>query len=189
MYLRKIQVFEEGETKKKQKCLKKITPQRLKNIALFYLKRFETTVFSLRQVLYKRINDYAYQNKDFNKTEAYQWAEDILQDFVRYDYVNDERFAELKIRDYMAMGKSLRYIQAKLKEKGVSSDVIEKLFGELEYDEFESALNWAKKKHIGPFRGDEDSRLAHRQKDMAALARAGFSYDIIQKVFSSEDFF
>ena len=63
---------------KKAKVLRKITPQRLKNIALYYLKRFESSVENLRTVLQKRVNDYAYQNPEFNKYEAYEWIEEIL---------------------------------------------------------------------------------------------------------------
>ena len=50
-----------------KKMPKKITPQRLKNIALYYLKRFETSEYNLRSVLKRRIDDYAYWNKEFNK--------------------------------------------------------------------------------------------------------------------------
>ena len=53
---------EENIIQKKVKVLRKITPQRLKNIALYYLKRFESSVANLRSVLQRRVNDYAYQN-------------------------------------------------------------------------------------------------------------------------------
>ena len=59
----------------KKKNLKKITKQRLKNIALYYLKRFESSVENLRQVLKRRTNDYSYNNPDFDKNEAYIWIE------------------------------------------------------------------------------------------------------------------
>ena len=99
-----------------KKIPKKITPQRLKNIALYYLKRFETSEYNLRNVLKRRIDDYAYWNKEFNKKEAYQWLDELVDDFVRLGYVNDERFAEIKIRGYLGAGKSPRYILNKLKE-------------------------------------------------------------------------
>ena len=159
-------MFDEQEKTLKKKVLKKITQQRLKNIALYYLKRYETSVANLRQVLQKRVNDYAYQNKEFDKAQAFVWIEDIIADFCRFNYVNDERFAELKIKDYQAMGKSVRYIKNKLKEKGV----------------------FAKKKRIGRFRA-VDKQAEYKQKDMAALARAGFSYDIVCDVCQKEEDF
>ena len=62
----------------RRKPQKKITPQRLKNIGLYYLKRFESSVENLRIVLRRRIDAYARENPQWNKQEAYQWAEDVL---------------------------------------------------------------------------------------------------------------
>ena len=178
---------EENIIQKKVKVLRKITPQRLKNIALYYLKRFESSVANLRSVLQRRVNDYAYQNKEFDRGEAYQWIEDILADFQRYGYLNDSRYAEIKINDYMSAGKSVRYIKGKMREKGIDEEILSALLEDQEYDEFEAALKLAKKKHIGPFRKDEEARFENRQKDMGTLVRAGFSYDVVQRVVGYEE--
>ena len=177
---------EENIIQKKVKVLRKITPQRLKNIALYYLKRFESSVAILRSVLQRRVNDYAYQNKEFDRGEAYQWIEDILADFQRYGYLNDRRYAEIKIKDYMSAGKSVRYIKGKMREKGIDEEILSALLEDQEYDEFEAALKLAKKKHIGPFRTDEEARFENRQKDMGTLVRAGFSYDVVRRVVGYE---
>ena len=50
------------------------------------------------------------------------------------------------------------------------------------------ALKFAKKKKIGPFRPDEESRRENRQKDMAALVRAGFDYNVVCDVLQAEFF-
>lgn len=178
---------EENIIQKKVKVLRKITPQRLKNIALYYLKRFESSVANLRSVLQRRVNDYAYQNKEFDRGEAYQWIEDVLADFQRYGYLNDRRYAEIKIKDYMSAGKSVRYIKGKMREKGIDEEILSALLEDQEYDEFEAALKLAKKKHIGPFRTDEEARFENRQKDMGMLVRAGFSYDVVQRVVGYEE--
>lgn len=178
---------EENIIQKKVKVLRKITPQRLKNIALYYLKRFESSVANLRSVLQRRVNDYAYQNKEFDRGEAYQWIENILADFQRYGYLNDSRYAEIKIKDYMSAGKSVRYIKGKMREKGIDEEILSALLEDQEYDEFEAALKLAKKKHIGPFRKDEEARFENRQKDMGTLVRAGFSYDVVQRVVGYEE--
>lgn len=178
---------EENIIQKKVKVLRKITPQRLKNIALYYLKRFESSVANLRSVLQRRVNDYAYQNKEFDRGEAYQWIEDILADFQRYGYLNDRRYAEIKIKDYMSAGKSVRYIKGKMREKGIDEEILSALLEDQEYDEFEAALKLAKKKHIGPFRTDEEARFENRQKDMGTLVRVGFSYDVVRRVVGYEE--
>ena len=148
---------------------------------------YKRQVANLRSVLQRRVNDYAYQNKEFDRGEAYQWIEDILADFQRYGYLNDSRYAEIKIKDYMSAGKSVRYIKGKMREKGIDEEILSALLEDQEYDEFEAALKLAKKKHIGPFRKDEEARFENRQKDMGTLVRAGFSYDVVQRVVGYEE--
>ncbi len=182
MFWENLQVLEDEVKKIQRRPAKKITKLRLKNIGLYYLERFESSVGNLRQVLMRRVNDYAYQNPGYDTSEALGWIEELLADFERYGYLNDNRFAELKIRDYLAAGKSARYIKGKLLQKGISEDETERLLAEQEYNPEELALKLAKKKKIGPFRGDETARKEYRQKDLAVLVRAGFDYAVAQKV-------
>ncbi len=125
------------------------------------------------------------QNPGYDKSEAVAWIEELLADFERYGYLNDSRYAELKIRGYLAAGKSARYIKGKLLQKGISEDEADTLLAEQEYDPEELALKLAKKKKIGPFRGDEAARREYRQKDLAVLVRAGFDYTVAQKVLGT----
>lgn len=176
------------ENSKKVKPLRKITKQRLKNISLYYLKRFESSVDNLRQVLRRRVNKYAFQNPDFNKQEAFAWIEEILADFERLHYLDDARYTEIKVRSYLNAGKPARYIKNKLQQKGISETEVTEILDMQEYNPREMALKFAKKKKIGPFRPDEESRRENRQKDMAALVRAGFDYDVVCDVLQAEFF-
>lgn len=178
-------MIENSDKPKVRRVPKKITPQRLKNIALYYLKRFDSSVDNLRQVLRRRVNDYAYHNPEWKKDEAYGWIEDLLADFERYGYLDDVRYAENKIKNYIASGKSARYIAGKLKQKGISNVSVEDFLEEQNYDPFETALHFARKKRIGPFRAT-DKREDFRQKDLGALVRAGFDYDTALQVLSYE---
>lgn len=170
----------------RRKPAKKITPQRLKNIGLYYLKRFESSVENLRAVLKKRVNAYARENPDFNKQEAFDWIEDILAEFERLHYLDDDRFTEIKVRSYLAAGKPARYIKNKLREKGIDESRIDAVFQEQEYNPLEMALTLAKRKKIGPFRADEKQRRLCRQKDMGTLIRAGFDYDVVCEVLGCQ---
>lgn len=169
----------------KKKILKKITKQRLKNIALYYLKRFESSVDNLRQVLKRRTNDYAYQNPEFNKDEAYAWIEELLADFQKLKYIDDNRYAELKIRSYLNAGKPVRYIKIKMQQKGINESIINNILSEQSFNPLEMALNLAKKKKIGPYRKSEEARKTNRQKDLATLVRAGFDFDIAYQAINS----
>jgi regulatory protein len=172
-------------TVKLRKPQKKITPQRLKNIGLYYLKRFESSVENLRNVLRRRVDAYARENPEWKKDEAYQWVEDVLAEFERLHYLDDARFTEMKVRNYLNAGKPARYIQNKLREKGIKAADIEEILQEQEYNPLEMALRLAKRKKIGPYRA-EGERREFRQKDMGTLVRAGFDYDIVCEVLDYE---
>ncbi|MBR1903798.1 MAG: regulatory protein RecX [Alphaproteobacteria bacterium] len=166
---------------------KKITPKRLKNIGLFYLQRFESSVENLRTVLRKRVDAYVRENKEFNKNEAYQWIEDVLTEFVNLHYLDDNRFAEMKVRNYLNAGKPVRYIQNKLREKGISAATTEAILATQEYDQTAMALKFAKRKKIGPYRADEKLRDEFHQKDMGTLVRAGFDYDVVCEILNYDE--
>ena len=173
----------DNERKFQKRPQKKITPQRLKNIALYYLKRFESSVENLRSVLRRRIDAYARENPDWKKEQGYQWAEDVLAEFERLHYLDDARYAEIKVRSYLNSGKPERYIENKLKQKGISAEKVSEILSEQEYNPFDMALKLAQRKKIGPYRTGENCR-DFRQKDMATLVRAGFDYDVVCDVLN-----
>ena len=173
-------------SKTKKRGAKIPTKSRLKNIALYYLERFESSENNLADVLKRRVDKYVFENKDYNPEQAYEWIAEIVDECVKQNYVNDERFASFKISSYLKAGKSKRYIEQKLKFKGIDDKIITNLFDEFEYSEYNIAIDFARKKKICAFRKDEESRSANRQKDLATLVRAGFSYDIAKDVLDAE---
>lgn len=174
-------------TEKRVKLPKPPTKSRLMNIALYYLERFESSEENLRTVLRRRIDKYVFLNREYNPVAAYQWVEEVIAECLKQNFVNDERFALLKIESYLKAGKSRRYIEQKLKQKGIDEKLVASYFDNSAYSELETALDFAQKKKIGRFRPDKENRLANRQKDLAALIRAGFDYDVAKEVLESED--
>ncbi len=172
--------FVRGEYHKQKP--EEITPQRLKNIALNYLKRFEATEATLRTMLQRRVSLYAFYDKEFDKKKALEWVEQIVAEFVQRQYVDDARFAEIKIRHGIESGKSPRYILNRLREKGVDDDMAEQILAKQDYDPFAAALQLTKKRKIGPYSQDAEIRKNRRDKDLAVLVRAGFDYDLALKV-------
>jgi regulatory protein len=172
----------------RRKPQKKITLQRLKNIGLYYLKRFESSVENLRLVLRRRVDAYAKENPEWNKFEAYDWVEEVLAEFGRLHYLDDNRYTELKVQNYLNAGKPARYIQNKLRAKGIDEAQIQSALSDKEYDPLAMALKLAKRKKIGPYRPQEQRR-EFKQKDMGTLVRAGFDYDTVCEVldYSSDE--
>lgn len=171
--------------KTKKRPPKPPTKARLKNIALYYLERFETSEDNLRAVLKRRIDKYAFFDKEYDKTKAYFFVDEIVKECCEKNFVNDERFSEFKINSYLRAGKPKRYIEQKLKQKGISEQTINQLFEKIEYNEFDIALLFAQKKKIGPFRESEAKREECKQKDLASLVRAGFSFDVAKDILEA----
>lgn len=174
-------------TEKTKKSSPKVpTKVRLRNIALYYLERFESSEENLRTVLKRRIDKYAFLNKDYNPEQAYLWVEEVISECLKQNFINDERFAEFKINNYLNAGKPKRYIELKLKQKGIGEKIIADIFESNGYSEYNTALNFARKKKIGRFRENEEQRQTNRQKDLATLVRAGFDYDIAKQLLEDD---
>ena len=52
--------------------------------------------------------------------------------------------------------------------------------------EMTAALAYARRRRLGPYR-PEAERADHRDKDMAALGRQGFAYDLVRRIIQAED--
>ena len=104
----------------------------------------------------------------------------VMDMLTRYDFVSDERYAERYVS-----GRSSRYgrgrILRELRFKGVSEETAKEALEDLpEEDEREAALRQARK--LCARRDLSDP--AERRKAAAALARRGFSWDIVSGVLS-----
>ncbi len=167
---------------------RKITPQRLRNIALYYLERYSASSDSVRQVLRRRIFK-ASRHHEFDIEEAHGWVEEVIASFTELGYLDDKNYAETKIRSLISRGKSFRYAKGYLMQKGLDPELItqaiEPYLEDEEDHELESCRRLARKKSIGPFR-DEEDRQEYFQKDLAKLIRAGFSYATAKQVMEMD---
>lgn len=178
---------ESSPAKRKRKVPRKVTLRSLENAALHYLKRYAATTSQLRRVLERRI-DKSLRVHGGDKAEALRWVEDLVGKLTRGGLLNDDTVARMKSESLRAAGKSARMIALKLRQKGLSAELVEEHVDRVREDvsEEEAARTLAKRKKLGPFRANEQARKASRMKDLAALARAGFSYGVARKVIDGE---
>jgi SOS response regulatory protein OraA/RecX len=98
--------------------------------------------------------------------------------------LNDARFAKNLASQLTRRGKSSRVISQKLAMRGVPSEVASELMTARRQDEpgaeLEAALAYVRKRRLGPYRPSE-ARVEYRQKDLASLARQGFSFDLAKQ--------
>ena len=167
----------------RQKQPRKVSERYLENAALHYLKRYAATVSQLKRVLLRRV-DRSLRFHGGDRAEALGWIEALVDKLSRGGLINDTAYAEMKAHSLRASGRSSRVISQKLRLKGVAPELVEQKLAQAaaEISEDTAALIWARKKHLGPFRRDASTRKDNRQRDLAALARAGFSFGIAKKI-------
>jgi regulatory protein len=163
-----------------------VSPRYLENAALHYLKRYAATVSQLKRVLVRRV-DRSVRAHGGDRAEALGWVEALAEKLIRGGLINDSAYAGMKAQSLRASGRSSRVIAQKLRMKGVAAETVVRKVADAtaELSEEEAARIWARKKRLGPFRANPQVREERRQKDLAALARAGFAFGIAKKVIDS----
>jgi regulatory protein len=175
-----------GKAARPRKQPRKVSPRYLENAALHYLKRYAATQSQLKRVLVRKV-DKSLKCHGGDRAEALGWVDALLAQLLRNGLLNDEAYAGMKAHSLRTSGRSARMITQKLRMKGVAADVVAQKLADAtaELSEEEAARIWARKKRLGPFRTDARSRQDNRQRDLAALARAGFSFGIAKKVIDA----
>jgi regulatory protein len=173
----------------KRKVPRKVTSKSLENAALYYLQRFSSSSENFRRVMIRRVKRSAqYHNTNFE--EGAEIVDQLISRFVRIGLLDDLQFAQVRAASLRRRGLSERTIRAKLMERGFAVEVINESLELLKCDnedpELTASIIFSRKRRLGPFREILDKRNEFREKDMAKLARAGFSYHIAQKVISAE---
>lgn len=174
---------------KQRRKPKPATQERLRKAALYYIDRYATSAAHLRSVLMRQVTRSA-RLHDTNPQEGEAWIEEIVTDLVSRNLVDDRAFAETRALSLHRGGASRRKIAMNLKSKGVGPDDIEAALHSLEEThanaEFTAARNYARRRRFGPWR-NADEREARRDRDLAAMARAGFSFQMAQRVIDAPD--
>ncbi len=176
-----------------RKVPRKVSAQSLENAALFYLARFSAPSAHLRRVLLRRV-DKSVKVHGTDPAEGRRLVDELIERYRRSGLVDDAAYAAGKARSLRRRGTSRVIIGRTLRAKGLSaaeSDAAlkgltnESGAGDADGDEFAAAARLAQRKRLGPFR-PPSARVELRQRDMAALARAGFSYDVARRVVDAE---
>ena len=167
---------------------KPATRERLRKAALSYIDRYATSAANLHEVLMRRVRR-STRLHDTDMAEATRWADDIVADFVARKLVDDRMYAENRAASLHRSGASRRKIEMSLKTKGVGGADIAAAMEALEASdpdaEFTAACRHAQRRRLGPWRRDD--RTERRDRDLAAMARAGFGYRMASRVIDATD--
>lgn len=178
---------------------RKVSPEYLERAALYYLERYASSAANLRRVLMRKVQLSA-RTHGTDPAEGAGWVEDLVLRYASSGLLNDKAYAEMKATTLQRRGGSTRMIRQKLAAKGVEAAEIDQAMDQLEgaeegRAEWEAAISYARRRRLGPFRdpgkretlaatGEERARF---DKDLAAMARAGFDLTTARRVLAAEN--
>ena len=182
----------EDSKQPRKRAPRKATPKYLENAALYYLSRYSTSTENLRRVMMRKVMRSA-KHHGTDVEDGAALIEAMIGRFLGSGLLDDWAYARTRADSLHRRGNSARVIRGKLKQNGVDDDVIAAALdarGEDTEDgedpELTAAVTLAKRRRLGPFAGKPPNG-EQREKHLAALARAGFSYDVAQRVIDGKD--
>ncbi len=189
---------DDADRPRARRRVRNVTAKSLENAALHYLQRFSSSSANLRRVLLRRI-DRARRAEAAVADDAEAAIEAIVAKFQRLKLIDDAAYAAGKAISLRRRGSSRRIIGGKLRLAGIDSEAIDRAIEAADDEltpayaadespdaELRAALRLAERRRLGPYRPAAE-REERRARDLAALARAGFGYDIARRVIEADD--
>jgi len=177
---------------RERKAPKKISKTYLENAALYYLQRYATSAGNLKRVLMRKVK----RSCAFHQTAVEDFAplvDELVARYMNVGLVDDKVFAQARVTSLRRQGHSGRAIIARLQAKGLSVAQIETALKNVDEEhedaEASAAQAYARRKKLGPHRKKPLTDPKDLQKELAAMGRAGFSYEVARRAlaFSGEE--
>ncbi|MFA7440822.1 MAG: RecX family transcriptional regulator [Sphingomonadaceae bacterium] len=149
----------------------------LEAIALRYVERFQTSEVRVVRHLKQKVRQRGWAEEDEPDPEG------IAHRLSELGYINDSSFAEARARGAQRKGlgpaRLRQHLAAYGVEKNLAAEVAETI------DPVAAALAFARRRRLGPFGSPaDDPRI--RQRQMAAMLRAGHALDLSRKLLQAE---
>jgi len=171
-----------------------LTAASLENAAVYYLSRFASSSGNLRRVLMRKVARAAQigeEGGEEGEAEAgVRMVDALIARYLEKGLLNDRAYAAQAASSLARRGASRYSIAGKLAQKGVANDLVTQAIAELDEkggsSELAAACALVRRRRLGPYRAP-DKRPDFREKDLASLARAGFSLDLARRVLRAKD--
>lgn len=181
---------DDGKPVRRRRPPPRLTAANLRQAVLDYLDRFAASAKRLEQVMQRKIKAAAAAHGD-DPAPLLAALPAILVGLARQGILNDQMLAEAKARAMIRRGGSRTKIRANLAAKGIDAAATDQALARMQLEfgdtEFEAAVAYARRRRLGRFRSDPGSRAANRQKDLAAMARAGFAPSLARRALSEPE--
>lgn len=178
--------------KQRPKRPKKISDRYLYNSGLAYLQRFPASSSHFRSVMMRKIDKSCRFHVEQDKEECAKMLDALIPQFQELGLLDDAAYLKGMVVSLRRRGLSSAVIRLRLQQKGYNADEIATELKKHDAEEYESGENgdinaamiFARKKRLGPF--DKENRKTP-EKSLAAMARAGYSYDIAKRVLETDE--
>ena len=151
--------------------------KKLLKYAVDYLSKYNSSKKNLINVLKRKI--FRSEISNFEKSKLINFIDNIIINLEKNKIIDDNRYSSTKIMSLSNAGKSKNFIFNYLIKKGIDKLDIQDNLNLIHKDnkdwELESAKIFVKKKKL------LDKNKSY-EKNLAKMARAGFSYDICKKI-------
>ena len=186
---------------RQKRAPRKIDARYLENAALYYLQRYASSSQNLRNILARKITRGCAHHGQ-NPDDFMPLLDQMIARYQQAGLLNDEIYAQGRVSSLRRQGLSRQAIAQKLAQKGLSpadianalkqvdaaaADIAGDDHDDTHARELAAARIMARRKRIGPWRRKPLADPKDSQKEMAALARAGFSYDICRRALETPD--
>ena len=158
-----------------------------------YLGRYQPSERRMGEVLRRRVRRCVEEGTG-TWAEGLDLVDQLVAELREQRVLDDARLARAWVRNLHRRGTSRRAILHKVAQKGIPRPLVEQALLDFDAEEAEGvdpelvrAVAYVRRRRLGPMRHDPEQRRARRERDLAAVARAGFPFGVALRVIDAED--
>jgi regulatory protein len=158
---------------------KPLDAAKLEELALAYVARFATTRAKLEAYLRRKLRERGWDGEAPARPEA------LCMRFVEAGYIDDAAWARMKAGSLLRRGYGERRVSQALHAAGIEAGLREDV-APGDGATRRAAMALAQRRRFGPW-GSETNDRTVREKQLAAMLRAGHSLDIAREIVDATD--
>ena len=174
--------------------LRKPAHVRMMNKAIDYLGRYASSRHKLGQILRR----FASRNlTDYDDKDIVAAIQQTIDQCSQLGYLDDREFAVTLARNQRRLGRSRAMIRLRLHQHALSDDIIAHALAEADENsangDLQAAIRFAQRRRLGPFAQRHSAHHQRldaqqwKQRDLGAMARAGFSMATSRQILDHDD--
>jgi len=167
---------------------------RMMNKAVDYLGRYASSRHKLGQILQRFASR---KLTDYDTDDIAAAIEQTIDQCCQLGYLDDRQFAVTVARSQRRLGRSQAVIRQRLRQHALGDDIIAHALAEADENsangDLQAAIRFAQRRRLGPFAQRHSAHHQRldaqqwKQRDLGAMARAGFSMATSRQILDHED--